>query len=428
MARIPLGQNTPLTLIGVFTGESGTSQSRDGITTTAPSATYITGGLQHLRDGAGGSYALRLTTSNGVIFPFGTVIVREAILAFPLFGERNTSINFLRGGSEYQGGLELNEGNAIRFIRGESGASPTTLALGTTGYIPEDLYSWCCMRYFVDNSTGLIQLRVHAYANLHLSFSGDTQASGTFANVDGVRFYMAGVANDGRLDDFYAFARTLYYSGGSGTIPAAGDLITDGTTGATCRVDFVEGTNVTGVLVVYSVTDGASFGSGNTISNGGGWSATADNALGNDQAGLWVNEVFGMAGALSSDITADWTGATGGGAHYTQVNDWVDTATYVFSDTAGQVDEYGTTAPSIPAGTPIVGLIISAWAQNNGSPTVTHVSLGYDSGGTNEDGPEQVMPSNYARVDTYWSYNPITGSAFTLLEINNLAARMTSEA
>lgn len=427
MARIPLGQNTPLTLIGAFTGESGTNQNRDGITTTTPSATYITGGLQHLRDGSGGSYALRVTTSSGVIFPFGALIVREVIVAFPLFGERNTTINLLRGGTEYQGGLELNAGNAVRFVRGQSGLSTTTLALGTTGYLPEDIYSWCCMRYFVANSGGLIQLRVHAYANLHMSYSGDTQGSASFDNVDGLRFYMDGVANDGRLDDFYVFARTLYYSGGTGTIPAVGDTITDGSTGATCTVDFVEGTNAAGVLVVYGVSDGTGFVSGNTISNGGGWSATADNSLGNNQAGLWVNEAFGQAGSLSSDILTGWTGATGGGAHYTQVNDWIDTATYVFSDTAAQTDEYGTTAPTIPAGTPIVGLIISAWAQNNGSPTVTHMSLGYDSGGTNEDGPEQVMPSNYARVDTLWSYNPITGAAFSLSEINALNLRMTSE-
>lgn len=428
MARIPLGQNTPLTLIGAFTAESGTDQSRDGLTTTSGSATYITGGLQHLRDGNGGSYALRLTTNQGVIFPFGGLTPREVVVAFPLYGEAQTTVNLLRAGTHYQVGLEVLDGNAPRLVRGQSGVSVTALATGTTGYIPSGQYSWCVLHTYIDNS-GFADLYVHSYANKPLSFTGDTQESAAFANLDALRFFVDGVSSDVRMDDVLVFARTIYFTTGVNTLPTAEQIITDATTGATARVTFVEGTNTLGVLVVHSVT--GTFGLGNTINNvasGGTWTAVASNALANDKASLWVPEGFSAAGTLTSDVAAGWTGATGGGDHYSQLNDWVTTADYVFSATAGQVDQYGSTPPTIPGGSTVIGLIISLWAESNSNPNVSQVDLGYNDGTGNGVGPDQVLASNYGRVDTFWTNNSRTGAAFSTGQITALQPRLISVA
>lgn len=412
-------------MIGAFSAESGVNQIRDGITSVSIGASYITGGLQHLRDGVGGAYALRLGSNQNIVLPFGGLICREAIVAFPLFGQGRFVCNVLRGGVNFQGGFQVSANQAASLVRGESGFSTTTLATGTTGYIPENIYSWVNMRYFVDNSAGLIQLRVHSYANVHLSFTGDTQNSASFNTMDAVLLGSDGVAADVRVDDVFVFVRTLYFDTALGITPVAGATITDTISGATAVVDFTEVDGTDGVAVVYSVN--GTFGAGNAILSGA-WTAVASNDLGNDRDGLWVPEAFSIPGIVSSDVSVGWTGATGGGTHYTEVDDWYDTATYVYTALPGQLDQYGVTPPSIPVNTPILGVIISTWAQSSGSLSVTQVDLGYNDGIGNIDGPDQVLPSSYGRVDTFWTNNARTGVPFTLSEIAAINTRQTSVA
>lgn len=431
MARIDLGQNTPLTLIAAFTAESGSSQQRDGLTTVAAGGTYITGGLQHTRDGTGGSYALRITTNQEVILPWGGLIVREALIFFPLFGEPQTTLNVLRGGSEYQGGLEVLEGNAVRLVRGESGGTFTELARSATGVVPEGQYNWACMRYYVADASGHIIFKLHSYQNTVLSYSGDTKNSVAYSNMDALRFLVDGVSGDVRIDDVLVFVRTLYYTGGVGTMPVAGQTITDADTGATLTVDYVEGTAAEGVIVAYGVSTNASFEAGDDIGNGGDWTAIASNHLGDDKASLWISEGLAKPSPLSSDVpdTGDqqWDATNvPPDAHYQQVDDWTDTADYVYTADDAQLDQYGTTAPAVPAGSTVIGLIMSTWGNNSAS--VSQIRLGYNDGTGDVDGPDQVLPSTVGRSDVMWANNPRTGSSFTLVQISSLTARLTSVA
>lgn len=424
MARIPLGQNTPLTLVGYFSAESGVSQGRDGNTTPAAGGSYITGGLQHVRSGVGGDYALRITTNQGFIFPLGGLIVRNVLVFLPIWGVATYTLNLLRGGTDYQGGFEVLAGNALRLVRGRSGVAVTELARTATGAIPAEQYNWACLDYYVSN-TGYARFRLFSYNNLLLDFSGDTQQSATFNHVDAVRIYADGVSSDVRADDIFVFVRTIYFNTAAGTTPVEGDTITDVDTGATALVDAVQVDGTDGVAIVYSIT--GTFEPGDDLSSGA-WTAVCGNHLGNDQESLWIPEGFFAAQFLSSSVASGWSATNvPPQQNWQQVDDWFDLTDYIFTSTVSVVDNYGTTEPAtIPTGSQFLAFVVSTWGNNSAS--ITQVQFGYYDGTGTESGPDQVLPSTAGRSDMIWTNNTRTGSPFSLSEVQAMQVLVTSVA
>lgn len=417
---IPLGQNTPLTMIASFTAESGSDQTRDGLSPTAPAAVYLTGGSQHLRNGTtGGNYALQIPSTESAFLPIpgGTITIREFVLCVPIWAD---GASFFYWGARAGGtvcGLQINSGNAPLLYRG--GLSPVVLATGTTGLYPNNAYTWSTLHAYMD-AAGFMRLRQFAYANVVLEYSGNTRSDLGENSVDAIEFE-AGINGDARIDDVYLYARSIYFTAASGSTPSAGATITDGTSGATARADFVQVSGATGVFLVSNVS--GAFGRGHTITSGG-WSATASNDLGNDEASLWVPEIFGFPGTLDSDVQTQWSFPSSP-PHYSLVNDWADTTTYVSTNTSAQTDVYGTAFSTLPGSAVVYGLVVSTLGQQNGS-SITELVLGYNDGTSNEDASPVVLPASWGRNAVIWTNNQRTGSAFTIPQITALELRLGS--
>lgn len=415
---VPLGQNTPLTLVARFTAESGGDQTRDGLSPTAPGALYLTGGLQHLRNGAGGEYALQPISTTDCVLPIpGGVALREFLVGAPVWANGGATNYWAMRAGETVLGFQINSGNAAVLSTG--GVVVTQLAFGTTGQFANNEYNWVMFHGRI-GASGFMKLRLYSYDNLIVEYSGDTQPLAK-STMDSLQME-AGINGDCRFDDTYVYARSIYFTGALGTTPGIGDTITDSITGATAVVDYVQTSGATGVFFLSFLV--GSFGSGNAITSGL-WSATASNALTDNKASLWVDELFGVPGTLTADVQTQWP-VPASPPHYSLVDDWFDTTDYVATSTSGQTDVYATDFPTLPVSAVIAALVISSLGELNGSTAVTKLVLGYNDGVGNQDGPSQFLPSSWGTDIVPWTNNTRTATAFTVSEILALNLRLGS--
>jgi hypothetical protein len=418
--RVPLGQNTPLTCVWA-SGFEFQDYLYDEIAATISSPTYNSGTV-HTRGGFGGSYSLFCNINDyaqGNGFPALTEFVSVAAV-YKNTGNARLIHTYSSGTNGLITSIQ-NDGSvsAIRFS--------TTLATTAPGEVPTTEWSWIHTHGKIDNTTGFYNIRVGTYANSILSGSGvDTQQGGA-SNNNTDAFKVESTSGNNYFDDCAVYARSIYYTGGSGGggAPVVGNTLTDGTTGATCTIDYVKDDGAGNGVVFISSLAVASFGSGNTISDGSGWTATASNSLADDEDSLWVKELFMIIARPDSDVTTNWTSSTGAN-HYTEVDDDATEADYISSDTAAQLDQFGTTV-SKPSGTFDIQFVMgTVWAQQNGG-SVNQINIGYEDDTAVEDADDNIaLTGSFDVHSMIWTKNSRTGADWTEAQIDALELRVTT--
>jgi hypothetical protein len=220
------------------------------------------------------------------------------------------------------------------------------------------------------------------------------------------------------------FARSMYYTSASALF-TVGETVTGGTSGATLVVTHEFDSSGDGCLFVRTVS--GTFQVGETLTGGtSGTTATASNALGNNESSLWVREQYIFLATTDSDVLTGWTNSTGA-AHYTEVDDPVDTADYVSTNTADQVDEYGTTV-TLPPGADIEAVCVSAYSRLNGVSATNNIRVGLDDGAADVDSDaDSALSGSWEVHDLICTRNPNTGDRYTTTEIGNLNIRIISK-
>lgn len=195
-----------------------------------------------------------------------------------------------------------------------------------------------------------------------VEFTGDTKP-GSETAIASVGVF---IGKQARWDDFRLNSITMRYDGGVGGAPAAGETVTDGTTGATAVITAVEGNATSGVLVLAN-WDGTAFGNNNAITTGGTFNALVDAPTGD-----FVNGFEPNSGALGPGFVkhVGWSGngttsqLTGSDAD--SVDNYLHTdeeapsdGNYVEGTTTGEYDTYAT--DDLPAGVDTIRCI-QPWA------------------------------------------------------------------
>ena len=420
-----VGQNTPLTCV-FMTGYEFGDTARDKIQSVNGTVTYQTSTPSpHQNSGYGGAQYRRFATAGAYDLYLGVPTLREFVICkaeylttnsvatTDMMDSSSASLQFRCQSTQSTGVLAL--------IR-----NTTTLVSSSAGVIPGNQWNWLHCWVFVDNTTGFAHARIGSWGNLVATVTGaDTQQHATNNFADQARI---GALTTSPLvtysDDLMIFARSIYFSGGSGTLPSSGATLTGSTSGATCLIQqiYSDGSGK-GCYFIHTVT--GTFQAGETITSGG-WSGTSGNALGNDQASLWVPEQYIFLGTLTSDIAAGFTSSTGA-SHYTEVDDAATITDYVSTNTNGQVDEYDVNVV-LPPGADISAVDISAYARLNGVSAVSAIRCGFNDGSTPVDNSaNSPLSGAWESHECIASYNPNTGAKFTTTEIGNLTARITSK-
>lgn len=299
--------------------------------------------------------------------------------------------------------------------------------------IPPDEWTWLGVHYY-RNNTGFLRCYADSFANEFLSFSGETRGGGAGVRpIDQLYVYLNYGANQAghagaSIDDIIVCGRTIYFDTLAAGVPAVGDTVTEGTTGATCkigRVDIDPDTPTQGILWVERLVNsgGLGFVSGHNIGNGT-WTAVAKNSI--EAEGWWiVPQVLLYTFPDTTDGAATMTSSAGGGAKYTDVDKAVDDATY--SIAAADLDTMAPITGTIETGFNVVTFVgVSAMATQSGAGP-TQAQLGIDIAGTTED--SQPLPVNNTPTVLFHGLgqlSPDTGAAYTEAEINDAKQRFTA--
>lgn len=421
---IRTGQNTPLTCV-FMSGFEFNDQARDKIQSAASYTNQASSPAPHQNATYGGSRYGKLTTVTGMYW-LGMPQLREYVICtainLPTTLDTGALDTYDSGNATFQAGLTFTGTTGTINLRR---AIFTSLGASTPSAFSTNAWNWVHWWGAIDDSAGFAHVRVGSYANEVLSVTGiDTKAS-TGAYFDTCRL-ATNSSSIAYFDDFMVFARSMYYSGASGTVPSPGATITGGTSGATAIITHVFD-NGAGAGCFFVRTVSGTFSASESISQGG-WSGTAGNALGNNEASLWVREQYIILATTDSDISTGWSNTTSGGAsHYTEIDDAATTTDYVSTNTDSQVDEYGTSI-TLPPGAEIEAVCVSAYSRLNGVSAVNNIRVGVDDGATNVDADEDSALSGSWEVhDLILTRNPNTGTRYTTTEIGNLNIRITSK-
>jgi hypothetical protein len=416
---IRVNQNTPLTCVFMSGFEFNDSARDKG----ASSSSYATDTANpHQNSGYGGLRALSLS-SGGNYVTLGFPTLREFVMCSAVYIANAASL-YLMDASESSGSIQLrtridSTTGALSFMR----STGTTLGTSAGGAVSLNAWNWLHVWGYIDNSNGFAHGRIGSYANNILSVTGvDTQQNASFSYTNQARFQTAGVGH--QSDDFMIFARSMYYTNASALF-TVGETVTGGTSGATLAVTHEFDSSGDGCLFVRTVS--GTFQVGETLTGGtSGTTATASNALGNNESSLWVREQYIFLATTDSDVLTGWTNSTGA-AHYTEVDDPIDTADYVSTNTADQVDEYGTTV-TLPPGADIEAVCVSAYSRLNGVSATNNIRVGLDDGAADVDSDtDSALSGSWEVHDLICTRNPNTGDRYTTTEIGNLNIRIISK-
>ncbi len=419
--RFPtVGQNTPLTCVYMNGWEFG-SALRDGISSLSTFNYESTTPDPHQNGGYGGTQYVRGTT-NSLAVSATLPVLKEFVLGVAAYlsaADVGRIDTVYAGGGSLQLNVEFESSTGT--IRARRNTTDLTVSAGAV--FPTDTWNWIHTWGRISN-TGFCQIRIGSYPNLVVDTGvADTQEHASVGTIDLIRWFSSG-ASTAYFDDTLLFARSMYYSAGSGTAPVAAQTLTGGTSGATCTIDTVFDTAGAGCLFISNVS--GTFEAGETINNGIGWTATAGNALGNDEASLWVPEQYIKVFPVVSDVSTQWTNSTGAN-HYGEIDDLATTTDYVSTDTVDQTNVHDVNVTLFPGGSVTV-LGVSAYAQLNGVSNVNNIRVGINDGLTDMDSPDSVLTGAWDEHAYLYTTNPSTGLPFTSDEISALNLRLISKA
>lgn len=419
--RFPrVGQNTPLTCV-YMNGFEFNDQARDKLQSASGYANAAV--TPHQNGGSGGSRYGTTSNSTGFV-TLAIPPLREFVICSAVYFANSTGVGNMSavdsGGGAAQLVLNFTASTGVIVAK----RNTTTLATSAASSFATGSWNWVHWWGNIDDSVGFSHTRIGSWANEVLSITGvDTKntANTTFDLFQGA----AASASAANYDDLMIFARSMYYHGASGSVPAVGATITGGTSGATAVITNVFDNGAgSGCYFVRTVT--GAFQAAETISSGG-WSGTTGNALANDQDSLWFKEQYIFTRAINGDIATGWTSSTGV-AHYTEVDDAATTTDFVSTNTANQVDEFSTTG-SLPPGAEIGAVTVSVYARLNGVSTVNNIRPGMDDGAADIDADaDSPLSGSWEVHDLIFTNNPNTGTKYTTTEIGNLHPRITSKA
>lgn len=418
-----LSQNTPLTLIWM-TGFEFTDRDREALINSYGTST----GIPHERSGTGGARRTNLAQFATLQTP-SLVQVREIVIGTAMYltssvinGDRNSGpyMQLATVADGVQCSIMVTQNREFRFAGGSGYTVWSESGIANPGW------NWLSCRVFIDNS-GSFDIRHQTYKNLVLTATGvDTQTAAS-NYVDRVQWRNPFSGFTGHHDDTAIFARSMYYTAGAGGSgqPVSGNTLANGL-GATATIDFVTDDGAGNGVVFVSQVSG-SFSTSDSLNDGSGWTATASNDLANDEASLFIPELFMFNAYPDADVgLPQWS--TTGVNNFGEVDDEIDTATYVSTGTAAQLDEYSLTNV-IPAGSTIWGMKLTAYARQQGAGSVTAINLGYNDGtGTEVADNNFLLPTGFAETHWLWTNNTRTGAKFTESEINSMTYRLTSVA
>lgn len=422
--RFPrVNQNTALTCV-FMTGFEFNDQARDKIQSASGYTNVNTSPTPHQLSGNGGSRYGRCTNVIGAFF-LGIPSLKEFVVCsavhIPSAVDTGVIDMYDSGNSSSQCNLVFNGTTGTIVLR----RATTTLATSSVSSFATNSWNWVHWWGYIEDLTGFAHVRVGSWANEVLSATGqDTKATvSNTADVARISTNASAVAN---FDDFMIFARSMYYHGGSGTLPSVNQTITGGTSGATAVITHVFDTSNSGCFFVRTVS--GTFQVGESLSNGAGWTGIANNALGNNEASLWVKEQYIFTRAINGDVLKGWSNTTSGaGDHWTEVDDAATTTDFISTNTANQVDEYTTTG-SLPPGAEIEAVCVSALARLNGVSSVNNIRVGLDDGAADIDADaDSPLSGSYEVHDMIFTNNPNTGVKYTTTEIGNSHPRVTSK-
>jgi hypothetical protein len=418
------GQNTPLTCVFGTGGEDNDTAS-DGIASSTGGSYASSSPAPHQNAGNGSQLYRNLTASNAADSFLGTTDLREFIIATAVYTTAISEQEWRAresAGPSTQVSLNIISGTGV--LSAKRGA--TTIGSSAGGSVPIDQWNWHHSWIYIDNSAGFVRHRIGAYSNLVLDTGAlDTQAHATINYANQMQMaHPAGAAGTCKYDEFLLFARSLYWSSGSGTLPVAGDTITGSSSGATAIVTHAFSDSTDGAFFVRTVA--GAFIAGETITSSG-WSGAAGNTLSNTEADLWVPEVYGFNRPLSSDLQKEWTNTTNAsGDHFPELAD-ASTATFVSTSTIDQTDIFGTSG-TLPPGAAIKVLIAKVYARASGISASDEILLGIDDGSGAVDLAENSpLSGSYEAHMAIATHNPNTGEEFSTTEIGNLQLRLTSK-
>lgn len=244
---------------------------------------------------------------------------------------------------------------------------------------------------YVANSAGFMHFHDGTFDLAHrvVTFSGDTTNYAT-TTVDRL-FIQSDVNLDWQIDDIVVYARTLFYTGFSGTAAAIGQTLTGGTSGATATVDAIETEGTTGIVYLYLQT--GNFVSGETITFSAGGTATTANALPSSLYGL-AQPVFIRHRAPTSDLTSpvEWT-RSAGATDYAAIDDPAHTSDGVYLTATAIAQKTKHAIADAPSGLYLGAAFIAA--QGGGFQDAGGIgSLRYNitDGATTETGDDLAVP------------------------------------
>jgi len=398
------------------------SLAQDGLDPKGSSFLRAHNGSTAHKDGKGdgGSwYFDSTTTSAGQRLRSETFWVGEVVdgfLAFALYesGAYTTphEINFYSSAGE-QFSIEIANTGFISLVR-----DSTTLATSTKA-IAWNKFNWISVEYRCHDSTGYC--RVNVNGELFVEVTGaDTRNQAT---TPGWSYFEFPVRSGGRTDDIILDVPHLEYDTGTSGVPAVGDTVTDGTTGATARITAVFGDATSGFLVLDN-WDGTAYGNNNIITSPG-FSAQvyAPNAayisgLGPNSTGPITEQVLTL-NVPTSDVVANLTRSTGSN-NYETVDDVGGSSSetdYNEATAVSQDDLYGMGNLAFSPDT-VYAVQAVAWVNASGAISTARLNLNQSSDDYKDN---HNVGASFQRIADIWDVDP-DGSQWTEALVNSVRA------
>ena len=285
-------------------------------------------------------------------------------------------------------------------------------------------YHWYAVEYFLDEINGFVNVWVDDI--FWVSFSGNTVGSdlSTLGYWDNLQ---VSFGENTSVDDIVVNAATISYNSGIST-PTLGATVTGGTSGSSAVITNYQEPTVTGegfvVLHPIGTTAPAGFIFGETLSDGFGWTATA-NQKDIDLNGLDKNSGRPPENIIilirpDQDVSAGLIGSDGNSINnYQQVDDdpFGDTLNYNEGTLVGQEDVYRLAdLPFSPATIEAVEVVTYATraAGISGIEMAVDPGLGTTYGASKPTG----SGGSFAKGNEIFDINPDTGLPWTESDVN----------
>ncbi len=398
-----------------------------GWTESGAGGHFFDGASRHLSpSGNGGARSISLgsaVTNTKIESPTFSEALVEHTGHVALSRSGITSAIEFRSGSTLIADIQINGSAQVEIRVGGSLEDTSTETLTAFSF---ELLSW---RYRMLDAGGIFEVFLNDDLTTPVaSFSGDTKP-GAETTIDNVRLSDDDGSN---FDDYAINALTMRYDGGSGGVPAAGETITGGTSGATAKIGSVEAGSdaTTGRLFLHTLS--GTFQDNEAITSSGTMNAVNDSpaaqtAGAGSVAGLEANSgipsTLGFQLLQNPDSDGQFTELTavpGGGNNYLEVDDWdsampADSDNRVEGGSDGLRDFYGTQDGSSGfTGVNCVEAIL--WAARQGT-VINNIQPGVGDGSSQAYGAAQALTPTFEEKSEVFDTNPLTGVSWVTGDI-----------